>query len=206
MIETFEDMKNIPITSMTIGDILKYFEVIAERKHGGDEDVKRSVSEVASRFMAEAMYKYYNHKDSNSETSNTLNSETSDAPACEEKEEWSKNIGGPFYFYTRDVRVTIVKVLTDEFKDRLYACNFGTNNINYSFENEKYPNCELSIYLDMDYNLHITYQIGDTFYRRSVPVELSDIEDDTSNGFWGRYGRIILSLSNELIEQIQEGH
>lgn len=70
MIENFEDMKNIPVTNMTIGDILKYFEVIAERKHGGDEDVKRSVSEVTNRFMVEVMYKYYNHNESHSETSN----------------------------------------------------------------------------------------------------------------------------------------
>lgn len=70
MIENFEDMKNILITDMTIGDVLKYFEVIAERKHGGDEDVKRSVSEVTNRFMVEAMYKYYNHNESHSETSN----------------------------------------------------------------------------------------------------------------------------------------
>lgn len=39
MFDNFEDMKNIPVTNMTIGNILKYFEVIAERKHGGDEDV-----------------------------------------------------------------------------------------------------------------------------------------------------------------------
>lgn len=70
MIENFEDMKNIPVTNMTIGDILKYFEVIAERKHGGDEDVKRSVSEVTNRFMVEAMYKYYNCNEFQSETSN----------------------------------------------------------------------------------------------------------------------------------------
>ena len=70
MFDNFEDMKNIPVTNMTIGDILKYFEVIAERKHGGDEDVKRSVSEVTNRFMVEAMYKYYNHNESHSETSN----------------------------------------------------------------------------------------------------------------------------------------
>ena len=70
MIDNFEDIKNILITDMTIGDVLKYFEVIAERKHGGDEDVKRSVSEVTNRFMVEAMYKYYNHNEFHSETSN----------------------------------------------------------------------------------------------------------------------------------------
>ena len=198
MIDNFEDIKNILITDMTIGDVLKYFEVIAEREHGGDEDVKRSVSEVTNRFMVEAMYKYYNHNESHSETSNET--------AREEKEKWSENISGPFCFYTRDVSVTIVKVLVDEYKDSLYAGNFDTNNINYSFENEKYPNCELSIYLNMNSNLNITYRIGDTVYRHSVPVEPSDIEHNTSNVFWGKYGKIILSLSNELIEQIKEGH
>ena len=70
MIENFEDMKNIPVTNMTIGNILKYFEVITKREHDSDEDVKRSISEVANRFMAEAMYKYYNHNESHNETSN----------------------------------------------------------------------------------------------------------------------------------------
>ena len=70
MIENFEDMKNIPVTNMTIGNILEYFEVITEREHNSDEDVKRSISEVANRFMVEAMYKYYNHNEFQSETSN----------------------------------------------------------------------------------------------------------------------------------------
>ena len=82
MIETFGDMKNIPVTSMTVGDILKYFEAITSRSYNGDEDVYRSISEVASRFMAEAMYKYYNHKDADGETSN--------APAREECESWKE--------------------------------------------------------------------------------------------------------------------
>lgn len=70
MFDNFEDIKNILVTNMTIGDILKYFEVITEREHDSDEDVKRSISEVANRFMVEAMYKYYNHNESHSETSN----------------------------------------------------------------------------------------------------------------------------------------
>ena len=70
MIDNFEDIKNILVTDMTIGDILKYFEVITEREHDSDEDVKRSISEVANRFMVEAMYKYYNHNESHSEISN----------------------------------------------------------------------------------------------------------------------------------------
>lgn len=71
MIDNFENIKNIPVTNMTIGDILKYLEVIAKREHDSDEDVKRSISEIANRFMIEAMYKYYNHNESQSETSNT---------------------------------------------------------------------------------------------------------------------------------------
>ena len=198
MIETFEDMKNIPVTSMTIGDILKYFEVIAERKHGGDEDVKRSVSEVASRFMAEALYKYYNHKDSNSETS--------DAPAREECETWKEKVTSA-NFYPPSLRMTIVRDLTNEFKNDLVQgrISFSEENKNFFFKVAEHPNCMLTLRIK-DKDLVITYYIGDTTYTHKVPVEASDFTDKSSGEFWGKYAEIIISSSNKLVAQIKEGH
>lgn len=46
-----------PIKDMTIGDVVEYFDIICARKHGGDEDVKRTVSELKARFIMEALYK-----------------------------------------------------------------------------------------------------------------------------------------------------
>lgn len=46
-----------PIKDMTIGDVVEYFDIICARKHGGDEDVKRTVSELKARFIMEAFYK-----------------------------------------------------------------------------------------------------------------------------------------------------
>ena len=111
MIDNFEDIKNILITDMTIGDVLKYFEVIAERKHGGDEDVKRSVSEVTNRFMVEAMYKYYNHNESHSETSNET--------AQKKKKNWGKKSVVSGHIYPPVLRVVIVRELTNKFKEDL---------------------------------------------------------------------------------------
>ena len=42
---------------MTIGDVVEYFDIICARKHGGDEDVKRTASELKARFIMEALYK-----------------------------------------------------------------------------------------------------------------------------------------------------
>ena len=42
---------------MTIGDVVGYFDIICARKHGGDEDVKRTASELKARFIMEALYK-----------------------------------------------------------------------------------------------------------------------------------------------------
>lgn len=198
MIDNYDDMKKVPIVDMTIGDVVDFFEILHMREHCGDDDVRRSVSEVRARFMAEALYKYCNHKEPDDETSF--------APAREEKENWVESIKDPCCFFTRDARVDIVKVLVDEFKNSWHAGNLGTTDINYSFGKEKYSICELSIYLDMEYDLHIIYQIGDTVYKHSIPVESSDITDETSDMFWGIYGKIILSLTDELIEQIKEGH
>ena len=198
MIETFEDMKNIPVTSMAIGDILKYFEVIAERKHGGDEDVKRSVSEVASRFMAEALYKYYNHKDADNETS--------DAPAREECETWKEKVTSA-NFYPPFLRMTIVRDLTNEFKNDLVQgrISFSEENKNFFFKVAEHPNCMLTLRIK-DKDLVITYYIGDTTYTHKVPVEASDFTDKSSGEFWGKYAEIIISSSNKLVAQIKEGH
>lgn len=198
MIETFEDMKNIPVTSMAIGDILKYFEVIAERKHGGDEDVKRSVSEVTSRFMAEAMYKYYNHKDTDNETS--------DAPAREECESWKEKVTSA-NFYPPSLRMTIVRDLTNEFKNDLVQgrISFSEETKNFFFKVAEHPNCMLTLRIK-DKDLVITYYIGDTTYTHKVPVEASDFTDKSSGEFWGKYAEIIISSSNKLVAQIKEGH
>ena len=40
-----------PIKDMTIGDVVEYFDIICARKHGGDEDVKRTASELKARFI-----------------------------------------------------------------------------------------------------------------------------------------------------------
>ena len=198
MIETFGDMKNIPVTSMTVGDILKYFEVITSRSYNGDEDVYRSISEVASRFMAEAMYKYYNHKDADSETSN--------APAREECESWKEKVTSA-NFYPPSSRMKIVRDLTNEFKNDLVrgSVSFSEENKNFFFRVAEHPNCMLTLHIK-DKNLVITYYIGDTTYTHKVPVDASDFTDKSSNEFWGKYAEIIVSLSNELVTQIKEGH
>lgn len=198
MIKTFGDMKNILVTNMTIGDILKYFEAIAERKHDGDEDVKRSVSEVASRFMAEAMYKYYNHKDADSETSNL--------PAREECEGWKEKVTSA-NFYPPSLRMTIVRDLTNEFKNDLTQgrISFPKETENFFFKVAEHPNCMLILRIK-DKNLVITYYIGDTTYTYKVPVEASDFTDKSSGEFWGKYAEIIISSSNKLVAQIKEGH
>ena len=46
-----------PVKDMTIGDVVEYFDIICARKHGGDEDVKRTASELKARFIMEALYK-----------------------------------------------------------------------------------------------------------------------------------------------------
>lgn len=46
-----------PIKDMTIGDVVEYFDILCTRKHGGDEDVKRTASELKARFIMEALYK-----------------------------------------------------------------------------------------------------------------------------------------------------
>lgn len=198
MIKTFGDMKNILVTNMTIGDILKYFEAIAERKHDGDEDVKRSVSEVASRFMAEAMYKYYNHKDADSETSNPS--------AREECEDWKEKVTSA-NFYPPSLRMTIVRDLTNEFKNDLTQGRipFPKETENFFFKVAEHPNCMLILRIK-DKNLVIAYYIGDTTYTYKVPVEASDFTDKSSGEFWGKYAEIVISSSNKLVAQIKEGH
>ena len=198
MIENFEDMKNIPVTNMTIGDVLKYFEVIAERKHGGDEDVKRSVSEVTNRFMVEAMYKYYNHNESHNETSNETVREVCGS--------WGKRVTSA-HIYPPNLRMDIVRELTNKFKEDLLRgkISFSEENKNFFFKNADHPNCKLTLSVEDD-NLVITYYIGDNVYTKRVPLDSSYLADKSSGEFWRKYGEIIISSSNELVAQINGGH
>ena len=200
MIENFECIKNISVTDMTIGDVLKYFEVIAERKHGGDEDVKRSVSEVTNRFMVEAMYKYYNHNESHSETSNETAREVCGSWS------WGKRVTSA-HIYPPNSRMDIVRELTNKFKEDLLRGKiaFSEENKNFFFKNADYPNCKLTLSVE-DGNLVITYYIGDNVYTKRVPIDSSDLEDKSSVEFWRKYGEIIISSSNELVAQINGGH
>ena len=198
MIENFEDMKNIPVTNMTIGDILKYFEVIAERKHGGDEDVKRSVSEVTNRFMVEAMYKYYNH--------NEFHSETSNETAREVCGSWGERVTSA-HIYPLNSQATIIRELTNKFKEDLLRgkISFSEENKNFFLKNGDHPNCKLTLSVE-DGNLVITYYTGDNVYTKRVPLDSSDFADKSSGEFWRKYGEIIISSSNELVAQINGGH
>lgn len=198
MIDNFEGIKNISVTDMTIGDILKYFEAITKREHDSDEDVKRSISEVTNRFIIEAMYKYYNHNESHNETSN--------APAREECESWKEKVTSA-NFYPPSSRMKIVRDLTNEFKNDLVrgSVSFSEENKNFFFRVAEHPNCMLTLHIK-DKNLVITYYIGDTTYTHKVLVDASDFTDKSSGEFWGKYAEIIVSLSNELVTQIKEGH
>lgn len=198
MIDNFEDIKNILVTDMTIGDILKYFEVITEREHDSDEDVKRSISEVANRFMVEAMYKYYNHNESHSEISNETAREVCGS--------WGERVTST-HIYPPNSRVDIVKELTNKFKEDLLRgkISFSEENKNFFFKNADHPNCKLTLSVE-DGNLVITYYIGDNIYTKRVPLDSSDFVDKSSVEFWKKYGEIILSSSNELVAQINGGH
>ena len=55
--ENYSKVLKKPIKDMTIGDVVEYFDIIRLRKHGGDEDVKRTASELKARFIMEALYK-----------------------------------------------------------------------------------------------------------------------------------------------------
>lgn len=55
--EDYSKVLKKPIKDMTIGDVVEYFDIIDARKHGGDEDVKRTVSELKARFIMEALHK-----------------------------------------------------------------------------------------------------------------------------------------------------
>lgn len=198
MIDNFEDIKNILVTDMTIGDILKYFEVITEREHDSDEDVKRSISEVANHFMVEVMYKYYNHNESHSETSNETAHEVCGS--------WGERVTSA-HIYPPNSRVDIVRELTNKFKEDLLRGKiaFSEENKNFFFKNADYPNCKLTLSVE-DGNLIITYYIGDNVYTKRVPLDSSDFVDKSSVEFWKKYGEIILSSSNELVAQINGGH
>lgn len=198
MIDNFEGIKNISVTDMTIGDILKYFEVITEREHDSDEDVKRSISEIANRFMVEAMYKYYNHNESHSETSNETAHEVCGS--------WGERVTSA-HIYPPNSRVDIVRELTNKFKEDLLRGKiaFSEENKNFFFKNADHPNCKLTLSVE-DGNLVITYYIGDNVYTKRVPLESSDFVDNSSVEFWKKYGEIIISSSNELVAQINGGH
>lgn len=197
MIDNFENMKNIPVTNMTIGDILKYFEVVTEREHDSDEDVKRSISEVANRFMVEAMYKYYNHNESQSETSNTSAREVCGS--------WGERVTSA-HIYPPNSRAAIVRELTNKFKEDLVRgrISFSEENKNFFFKTANHPTCKLTLSIE-DGNLVITYYIGDTVYTKKILPDSSDFVNK-SDEFWKKYGEIIVSSSNELVAQINEGH
>lgn len=55
--EDYSKVLKKPIKDMTIGDVVEYFDILCARKHGGDEDVKRTASELKARFIMEALYK-----------------------------------------------------------------------------------------------------------------------------------------------------
>ena len=200
MFDNFEDMKNIPVTNMTIGNILKYFEVITKREHDSDEDVKRSISEVANRFMAEAMYKYYNRNEFQSETSNETAREVCGSWS------WGKRVTSA-HIYPPNSRMDIVRELTNKFKEDLLRGKiaFSEENKNFFFKNADHPNCKLTLSVE-DGNLVITYYIGDNVYTKRVPFDSSDFIDKSSGEFWRKYGEIIISSSNELVAQINGGH
>ena len=64
--EDYSKVLKKPIKDMTIGDVVEYFDIICARKHGGDEDVKRTASELKARFIMEALYKsnkFSSHKE-----------------------------------------------------------------------------------------------------------------------------------------------
>lgn len=197
MIDNFESMKNIPVTDMTIGDILKYFEVITEREHDSDEDVKRSISEVANRFMVEAMYKYYNPNESYSKTSNET--------AREECKSWGERVTSA-HIYSPNSRATIIRELTNKFKDDLIRGKilFSEENKNFFFKTSDHPNCKLILSVESG-NLVITYYIGDNVYTKKILLDPSDFVDK-SGEFWKKYMEIIVSSSNELVAQINGGH
>lgn len=197
MIDNFENIKNIPVTNMTIGDILKYFEVVTEREHDSDEDVKRSISEVANRFMVEAMYKYYNHNESQSETSNTSAREVCGS--------WGERVTSA-HIYPPNSRAAIVRELTNKFKEDLVRgrISFSEENKNFFFKTANHPTCKLTLSIE-DGNLVITYYIGDTVYTKKILPDSSDFVNK-SDEFWKKYGEIIVSSSNELVAQINEGH
>ena len=198
MFDNFEDMKNIPVTNMTIGNILKYFEVITKHEHDSDEDVKRSISEVTNRFIVEAMYKYYNHNESQSETSNETAREVCGS--------WGERVTSA-HIYPPNSRADIVRELTNKFKEDLLQgkISFSEENKNFFFKNADHPNCTLALSVEDD-NLVITYYIGDNVYTKRVPLDSSDFVDKSSGEFWRKYGEIIISSSNELVAQIKEGH
>lgn len=197
MIDNFENIKNIPVTDMTIGDILKYLEVITKREHDSDEDVKRSISEIANRFIIEAMYKYYNHNESQSETSNTSAREVCGS--------WGERVTSA-HIYPPNSRVDIVRELTDKFKNDLVRgrISFSEENKNFFFKTSDHPNCKLILSVESG-NLVITYYIGDNVYTKKILLDPSDFVDK-SGEFWKKYGEIIVSSSNELVAQINGGH
>ena len=55
--EDYSKVLKKPVKDMTIGDVVEYFDIICTREHSGDEDVKRTVSELKARFIMEALYK-----------------------------------------------------------------------------------------------------------------------------------------------------
>ena len=64
--EDYSKVLKKPVKDMTIGDIVEYFDIICTREHSGDEDVKRTVSELKARFIMEALYKsnkFSSHKE-----------------------------------------------------------------------------------------------------------------------------------------------
>ena len=55
--EDYLKMLEKPIKDMTIGNVVKYFNIICARRYSSDVDIKRTVSELKERFIIEALYK-----------------------------------------------------------------------------------------------------------------------------------------------------
>lgn len=55
--EDYSKILKKPIKDMTIGNVVKYFDIICARRYSSDVDIKRTASELKERFIIEALYK-----------------------------------------------------------------------------------------------------------------------------------------------------
>lgn len=110
------------------------------------------------------------------------------------------------HIYPPNSRAAIVRELTNKFKEDLVRgrISFSEENKNFFFKTANHPTCKLTLSIE-DGNLVITYYIGDTVYTKKILPDSSDFVNK-SDEFWKKYGEIIVSSSNELVAQINEGH